>query len=468
MTTGSIPKHLVVFSLPMLLGNIVQAAYGIINFMWVGKFLGKADLAAAGNSMQVVFLLIPVAIGITMGTSILISQFAGARNWPQVKKVVQTSTLLVGIISILLLAVGELLSPSILRWMQTPADAYGLAVSYLRVFLISVPFSFGLFLMSSMLRGVGDSKTPIIFQTGGLVLTAILDPILMLGIGRFHGMGLNGTAVAATLMQALGLVAVAVHIRRKDHVVSPDWLHLRIDWHTAWLIMKIGFPSVIQQSMVSMGNIFVTGIVNAFGVNAAAALASAGRIDMIAFMPIMTFGIAVSTMAGQNIGAGRIHRVKEVFGWGILIGGGITLVLSTFALLAPSALLHIFVRDPEVVKIGISYLHIIASCYVLYAVLFISNGIINGAGYTFVTTIISLITFAIVRVPLAMYLSHRMHSVVGVWYAIVGSAMLSLVISLSYYASGMWKRPIIRHYPPIESSETEESVVEVSPGDPPI
>jgi putative MATE family efflux protein len=282
----------------------------------------------------------------------------------------------------------------------------------------------------------------------------------MLGWCHFPKLGLNGTAVAGLLMQALATITLSIYLRRKKHIVSPDWMHLCANRHTSWLIMKIGFPSAIQQCIMSLGNIFVIGIVNSFGLNAAAALTSAGRVDMIAFMPIMTFGIAVSTLVGQNIGANLHHRVKEVFWWGNIVGGGITFCFSMFALLMPRTLLHMFANDPAVINIGTSYLRIIGSCYVLYAVLFVSNGVINGAGYTFVTTIISLISLWIARVPLAWYLSHRMHRVEGVWYAIIISTMIALVISLGFYVSGFWKKPIISHHPQIESEMYEDAVME--------
>jgi len=444
MTSGSIPRHLIHFSLPMLAGNIVQTAYSIVNAIWVGKGLGKADLAAVTVSFPIVFLLMSIAIGLTTGTSILVAQFAGAKNWVNLRKAVQTSTCLLISFSIFLFILGELATPWLMRMMETPPNVYALAVSYMRVFLCSIPFIFATFLIVSMLRGIGDSKTPLYFQVGSLILTAVLDPILMFGWLGFPRFGLNGTAIASVTMQGVAMAAMFVYLYRKDHIVAPDWLRLSVDWPTLGMIVKIGLPSVIQQSLVSLGMVVVIGLVNTYGENATAAYGAGMRIDQIAFLPAMTFNAAASTVVGQNIGAGQIHRVKDVFKWALIICCGITFLGSFVSLLEPRLLLKMFLKDSIVISIGIGYLRIAAINYLLFSVLFISNGIINGSGHTLITTCITAISFWLARVPLAVYLSHRMHRVEAIWYAILISSAFSVVISLSVYASGWWKKPVVR------------------------
>ncbi|MEN6521052.1 MAG: MATE family efflux transporter [Armatimonadota bacterium] len=453
LTVGSIPRHLVMFSLPMLAGNAIQVAYSLVNGIWVGKFLGSTQLAAVTDSMPVMFLLMAIAIGLTIGTSILAAQFAGAREWDRFRQLVQTSTAIVLSASVILMVLGQFLSPWLMQLMHSPADVYPLAVSYLKISLFSIPFVFGLFLLSSMLRGVGDSKTPLYFQAGALVMTAIFDPILMFGWLGFPRMGLNGTAVASTVMQMLCLAVGLIYIRRKDHIAAPDWRRLSIHWPTGKLILKISIPSVLQQSLISLGMVAVMGFVNSFGKNAATAFGAAIRIDQVVFLPSMTFGVAISTLVGQNIGANRLHRAKETFLWGMLISGGTALVLSVFAITMPRLLVGLFVKgyDPQVVRLGVSYLRIVGFCYVFMAMMFVSNGVINGAGYTLITTLISLISLWVARVPLAAYLTSRMHKVEGVYYAIAISIVASAIISQLYYFTGKWKRPIIRHQPILDS-----------------
>lgn len=456
MTSGSIPRHLVAFALPMLAGNVVQNGYTLVNRVWVGKFLGEAQLAAVTVSFPVIFLLVSIAIGLTMGTSILVAQFAGAREWDRLRKVVQTSTVLIGCVSVVSLIFGELLAGWCLRAMNTPHNVYPLALGYMRIILATIPLNFGIFLAASMMRGIGDSKTPLYFQLAALVGTAVLDPLLMFGLVGLPRMGLNGTAVAAVIMQSLSVVAIFVYMSRNDHLVAPDWGRLGVDWPTFWLTIKIGLPSVFQQSLVSLGMIFVVGIINSFGETAVAAFGAGSTIDGIAFLPALTFGMAVSTVVGQNIGAGRVNRAKEVFRWGSLICGGISLAMTVIAVAVPHLLLKLFLNDAAAMTIGVHYLRIFSVSYVFLAVLFVSNGVINGAGYTFVTTVISVVALWATRVPLALYLSHRMHRVEGVFYAMAISNAVSMAISLACYLSGFWKKPIIRHAPVPEPAETLE------------
>lgn len=456
MTIGSIPRHLIMFSLPMLAGNVIQTAYGFVNAFWVGKRLGEGPLAAVTGSFPVVFLLMAVAMGLTMGTGILVSQFAGAKEWDRMKKTIQTSTVLLAFVGVFFLIVGRVFAADIMRWMGTPRAVYPMAVSYLRIYIISMPAMFGLFLLASALRGIGDSKTPLYFQVGALLATAVFDPILMFGWLGFPRFGLNGTAIASATTQWTASLALMAYLYRKRHIASPDWRRLSVDWPTFWLIIKIGMPSVVQQSLVSMGMIFVVSIINGFGQTAVAAFGAGMRIDQIAFMPALTFGGAVSMLVGQNIGAGRVHRAKEVFGWGIVLCGGITLAITILAMAVPHLLVSTFLNRPDALTTGVHYLRIVAISYVFFAVLFVANGVINGAGYTFVTTIISLVALYAARVPLAVYLSHRMHRVEGVFYAMAISNAVSMIISLACYLSGFWKKPLIRHRPQPEPAEDVE------------
>lgn len=447
LTTGSIPRHMVAFSIPMLMGSFLQTAYSFINAIWVGQFLGTSALAAVTVSFPVIFVLFAIGMGLTLATNILVSQSYGARKMDELRQVVDSSTVLIYSLSIVLTVLGELFAPTILRAMDTPPEVFKASVDYLRIFLVSLPFGFGLFIIRSMLQGVGDSKTPLYFQAGSVVLTTILDPLLMFGWLGFPKLGLNGTAWATLFSQIVVLVALIAFLRRQKLPVAPSWPRLSHLGPMTMKTLRIGLPSAVQQSLVSIGMVLVTGIVNGFGEVATAAFGAASRIDQIAFMPAMTFGMAVSTLAGQNLGAGHHHRVREIFSWGCLFSGGITLVISVVAVTFPGALLRIFVSDTAVIEQGVSYLHIVGGSYVLFALIFISNGIINGAGHTLTTTLFSLISLWLVRVPGAYWLSRHMGSVRGVWYAMALSFIVSLVVSMSYYFSGRWKRSLGKRPP---------------------
>jgi len=443
LTVGSIPRHLIAFSLPMLAGSALQTAYSFVNAIWVGQFLGKTALAAVTVSFPVIFVLIACGAGMTLATNILIAQHHGARDPQAVRRVVDSSTFLVGAISVTLMVVGELLTPAILRAMGTPANVLPVAISYMRIFLLTLPLMFGLFLTRNMLQGIGDSTTPLYFQTGAVLLTAGLDPILMFGWLGAPALGLNGTAWATIIAQVLGLAALVIWLRQRESLVAPSLNWRRFDWATTWTTVRIGIPSAIQQSLVSVSMVFVIGIVNGFGEDATAAFGAASRVDQLAFMPAMTIGMATATLAGQNIGAGHHHRIREILLWGCLLSGAITLAASLLAVTLPRALIRIFTDDPAVIDLGAGYLRIVGLGYVFFAMMWVSNGIINGSGHTLVTTGVTLITLWVVRVPTAYFLAGRWGSVTGVWVAIPLSFAVAMLTSLSYYATGRWRRPII-------------------------
>ncbi|WP_225412609.1 MATE family efflux transporter [Stigmatella hybrida] len=448
LTTGSIPRLMVTFSLPMLLGSFLQTAYSFVNAIWVGQYLGTAALATVTVSFPIVFVLFAIGMGLTLATNILVSQSFGARRMDELKRTVDSSTVLIGSLGILFTVLGELFAPSMLRAMDTPPDILDASVAYLRIFLLSMPLGFGLFLTRSLLQGVGDSKTPLYFQSGSLLLTAALDPVLMLGWLGFPKLGLNGTAWATVVSQLLSLTALIAYLHAKKVPVAPSWPRFSHLGPITRKTLRIGLPSAVQQSLVSIGMVFVTSIVNGFGETATAAFGAASRIDQIAFLPAMTFGMAISTLAGQNLGAGRQDRIREIFLWGCVFSGGITLVITAVAVSVPRALLSIFVTDAAVLEPGVAYLHTVGACYLFFALVFVSNGIINGAGHTLATTLLALISLWVVRVPVAYWLSRRMGSVQGVWYAIALSFAVSLAASMAYYFSGRWKRPLGKKPPP--------------------
>jgi Na+-driven multidrug efflux pump len=194
--------------------------------------------------------------------------------------------------------------------------------------------------------------------------------------------------------------------------------------------------------------VFVTGIVNRFGEDATAGFGAASRVDQLAFMPAMTLSLAVSTVTAQNLGAGLYLRVRQAFWWGLASAGAMTLAASLLVVLVPNMWLRIFTSDPAVIHVGSDYLRIVGLSYLFFAVMFISNGVINGAGQTFITTVISLISLWVVRVPLALYLTHRLDAVTGVWYAIAVSFAVSMLSSLVYFSTGRWRRSVVPHGPP--------------------
>ena len=444
LTTGNILGHLIRFSVPMLLGSALHTAYSVINAIWVGQGLGAEAMAAVTVSFPVFFILMAIVGGLTLASNVLAAQAYGAKDFVRLRSVIQNSLVLVTVVALICMGVGYVVAAPLLRAMGTPADVIDVATSYLRLLVMTIPFMFGMFLLASLLRGVGDSKLPLFFQAASLGVTMVLDPLLMFGWLGLPRLGLNGTAVATMIAQALGFLALASYLHRRRHIASPDWTSWRVSGPTTLLTLKIGVPSMVQQGLVSVGMLFVVGLVNRFGTHSSAAFGIATRIDQIAFMPAMAMSMAVATFTGQNIGAGQYDRVRQVLGWGLVGSCAMTLAASVLALAIPHLLMSAFAHDVDVIAIGADYLRIVALGYLFFAIMFTSNGVINGAGQTMITTFFTLIAFWVVRVPLAVYLSEQMHDVRGIWYATLASMFIGAVASLVYYLSGRWKRPLLR------------------------
>jgi putative MATE family efflux protein len=455
LTVGSIPRHLLNFSIPMLVGNMLQSGYSIINMIWVGNIVGEGGLGATAVSFPIMFILIGIAAGVSMATAVLVAQYYGAKNYDRMRLVIDNSLLLQIVMSVVLISSGIACSSWLLRLMDTPAEIFSMASSYLKISLAGMLFLYLTFTISSILRGIGDTVTPLMFMGVGVVLNAILDPFLIMGIWPFPKMGLNGAATASVISQAISLAIGLTYLNRKGHVIAIHFRKLRFDKHIIALIAKIGFPSTVQQCLVSVGSAFVTKYVNFFGPSAIAAFGAAGRIDMVATMPAIAIGMAATALTGQNLGARKPERVKEIFKWALLLGTAISGFVAIFAFTFPKLILSMFIHHEPVLEIGVQYLHIVAPCYFLFALMFVSAGVVNGAGQTMIPMMMTLISLWAVRVPLAWYWSqHTRLQVKGVWLAMAAGFAVTATISFLYYLTGRWKKSAAK----IQMTQAKEPV----------
>ena len=443
LTTGSIPKHLLNFSMPMLLGSLLQTGYGIINTIWVGNMVGPDAVGATQVSFPIQFLLIALSTGATLATTILVSQYYGAGDHEMVEKVVNNSFSIALIFGVFLTIAGLLSCDFILHMMNTPEEIFPMASSYLKITLAGFILIFLINLITSILRGIGDTKTPLIFMAVGLSINAILDPLLIIGVGPFPKLGLDGAAYASLIAQAIGFSLLLAYLNRKKHFVSINLRKLVLEKVLVIKILKLGFPSMIQQSLVSIGFAFIMGFVNNYGADATSAFGASGRIEGVVFMPALSLGMATSALTGQNLGAGKNDRVKEVFKWGIIMTSVITLTLSAIIIAFPKLLLSMFLHEPAVLDIGTGYLRTLGFAYIFFAIMFIPSGIINGAGKTLVTMIITIVSLWVVRVPLAALLSATSLGIRGIWLAIDCGFAVGMIASLAYYFSGKWKNIVL-------------------------
>ncbi len=438
LTQGSESKLIFYFALPMLLGNLLQQLYQIIDSVIVGHVLGKQALAAVGASFPITFAFISLVMGIGIGGTIVISQYYGAKQLDNVRKAIDTLYIFMFYSAIVLTIVGVLFAENILRFVNTPADILPEAIIYLRIYFVGFLAFFGFNGTSAILRGLGDSKTPLYFLLISTVLNVLLD---LLFIIVFHW-GVAGAAIATVISHTIAFVLGMIYLNRKSHLVSFNIKEIKFDREIFYKSLKIGLPAGLQQTFVSFGMVAVMSIVNTFGTDVVAAYSAAGRIDSLAGLPAMNFSMALSAFVGQNIGAGRTDRVKSGFIATLKMSSIVSLCVTLFVVLGGAFLMKLFTTDPNVIAIGQQYLIIVGSFYIVFNFMFCVNGITRGAGDTFIPMFITLFGLWIIRIPAAWLLS-KPYGEIGIWWAIPLAWVVGAIVQYAYYKTGNWKKKTI-------------------------
>jgi putative MATE family efflux protein len=436
LTRGNEGMALLLFMVPLLIGNVFQQLYIIIDSVVVGQFLGKQALAAIGACFPIIFLLIALIMGLTMGASVVISQYYGAKKFDMVHKTIDTAYITLFSLAAVMSVTGPFFSTWILNTMHTPVDIFPLAKTFIDIFFYGLVLTFGYNSVGSVLRAMGDSKTPTFY----LILATIVNSVLVLLFVLVFHWGIAGSALATLIAQGCSFFGLIWHVNRKENKLlhfKPH--HMVFDWSIFKRIVFIGMPAGVQQLSVALGMMAITRLVNGFGTDAIAGFTAASRLDSFALMPSMNLSLAVSTFVAQNIGANKLERVKK----GLLAGLGMTTVFSLFItaviLLFGAHILTIFTHDQSVLGFGDRYFHIAGSFYIVFGLMFVLTGLFRGAGDTVMPMIMTILAMWVVRVPVAVWLSRHIGTD-GIWWSFVIGWMVGLTLSTVYYLTGIWKR----------------------------
>lgn len=438
LTKGSEIKQIIYFSIPMLIGNLLQTLYNTVDSIWVGKGVGASGLAAVTVSFPILFMLISLIMGITMGSSIIISQYFGAKDMDNVKKSINTTLHFLFISSIVITILGVITSKPILILINTPKEILAEANKYLIVMFLGMVFMFGYNGITAILRGMGDSKTPLYFLVIASVINIILDPIFIF----IFKLGVVGAAVATVIAQAVSFIFSVYYLNKKHEFFKIKISDIKSDKELLKKTVKIGIPMGIQQTMVSMAMVFLNSIINNFGVDAMAAYGAAGRIDSFMSMPIMSLSAAISAFTGQNLGANKKDRVTKGFRATLIFAILLSMFIATLAIIFAKPLIGIFNSKAEVVAYGVDYLKIVGMFYFTFAFMFIVSGVIRGAGDTMVPMLTTLIGLWVIRVPLAKYLSGVI-GITGVWWSIGLGWVAGSTLNYIYYKTGRWEKKVV-------------------------
>lgn len=439
MLTGSPGRALFLFALPMIMGNLFQQFYNIMDSVIVGKFVSQEALASVGASYSITNVFIAIAIGGGIGSSVVVSQFLGAKQIRNMKTAISTTLLNFLGLSIVLGIFGFLMNNQILTWMKTPTDVFSDAATYLRIYFIGLPFLFMYNVQASIFNSLGDSKTPL----GLLIFSSLLNIILDLLFVIVYGMGVAGVAIATLMAQGVSaVISFGILMFRLRGYQTPEDERFRF-YDTAMVLnmVKVALPSTLQQSIVHIGMLLVQSVVNGFGSSVLAGYSAATRIESISIVPMLAIGNAMSTFTAQNMGAGQPERVKKGYWSCYYMVAASALIIFLLMQFFGDSFLGAFL-DPEsgnrAFQTGIGYVKFISFFYIFIGLKSTTDGLLRGAGDVVVFTLANLVNLAI-RVSVANLLA-PVWGVQAVWFAIPMGWSTNYIISFLRYLTGRWKQ----------------------------
>lgn len=436
-TNGNIAKSLLYFSVPFLITNIIQSLYNIVDIMVVSHYCGPNGIAGASIGGSVTQTVTYMIIGLCNGGAIMTAHYVGMKSEKDVKETIGTTFGIMFILSVISSALMLIFARNILTALNTPNEAFSDTLSYFRICMSGSVFIFGYNAISSALRGVGNSKTPMYFGFASCLINVALD---LLFVGALKT-GVSGAAAATVISQAISLVSCAVYLKKQKFLFDFKLSSFRIVPDKAVNIFKLGLPGAIQNAIVSGGFLLVSSITNSLGVNAASAVSVAAKVNGFAQMPASAIGMAVSSIIGQNVGARKFDRARKTLSYGIMISLGFGIVMFTAVQLMPAQLMGLLIDEHDVIQTALPYLRITAFDYLLVALIFPLNGLCNGSGHTMFTMIPSIFSSVIARVPVAYFCVYALDmGLSGVAVSTPTGTISAIIICAVYYFSNKWCR----------------------------
>ena len=462
LTQGSIGPTLLKFALPTLASSIVQSLNGTVNAIWVGRFLGENALAATSNANMVMFLLISFVFGFGMAATILVGQAFGRKDVEQARRVVGTTAGAFLLITIVIAMAGYSLSPAILRLLGTPGPATPLALAYLRVIFLAMPALLLLTMLMMTLRGAGDSMTPLWFMLVAVVLDSGLNPVFIRGLGPAPRLGIAGSATATLIANYTALIALLAYIYLRDLSLRLKGRELGFLLPNPAIVKTIvvkGFPMGIQMIVISVSALALIGLVNAHGVDTAAAFGVALQLWTYVQMPAMALGAAVSAMVAQNIGAGLWDRVGAVTRSGIIYSVLITAALVVLLTLADRSVMALFMGAGSPAIPIARHIHVIATWnFILFGVTMVLFATVRANGAVWAPLIILTIGLLPVRFGF-IFGTDQWLGADAIWWSFPASSFANVALSLGYYLQGGWKKARMTVAEPCPEEETTEEAL---------
>ena len=439
LTDGKPWKLLFHFSIPLLISNVLMQLYHWADLYIVGNYIDSEAMASVGTTMPVLFALVSFIIGITMGCTVIVSQYFGAKDAVNMKRSVDTAIIFIIVAALLMMVVGLIFCDPLLRLVKTPDDVFDGAFIFLQINLIGLLPLFGVNCLSAILRGVGDSKTPLYC----MLISSVFNIILLLIFVPGMDWGIAGAAWATVLTQTLTMIGMILWLNRKHPVIKITIRRLVFDMEIFRNSVRIGLPNGVQQVLVAVGMMALLGIVNQFTTensNVLVAYSIVNRIDSLAMAPAMTFSIAIAAFVGQNVGARKLSRIPSGLNATLAMSTMLTVVISAIVMIFAHPIMKMFSTEinDEIITVGTRYLLIVCPFCVFFSTMFTFTGVMRGAGDTLVPMFITLLSLWLVRIPVASLLADLMGTD-GIWWSIPIAWSVGMICSFLYYRTGRWK-----------------------------
>lgn len=440
LLNGSVPKKLSAFAFPLLLANILQSLYNVVDMLVVGQIVGDAGLAAINNASKLCYIINSICIGMTMGGAVLIAQYKGANDKKGQAETFQTLAVLSLVSALLVTVIGLAFYQPLFQVLNVPADAYQDACDYMKIICWGTVFVFGYNAVCSVLKGLGDSKSPLYFVGIATIINIALDILL---VGPL-GIGTAGAAYATITAQGISFLISIFYLRKHKVFFSAD-VHKRFTLQMDKLvsILKVGLPTAIQMVVVNTAYLLVTGMLNQFGTSVSAASGVGLQINTFAGMPCWAIGQAVTAMVGQCVGAGEIKRARKVVKIGLLLNVSVTLVVVIGVQVFAEQLILLFgSTSAEVINDGVYYLRICCGVNsLIYAVMYTLDSFAIGVGAANIAMLNALLDAVIVRLPVSWLLAFTLSmGFPGVYYGQALSPILPAIVGFLYFQNKGWER----------------------------
>ncbi|MEJ8776972.1 MATE family efflux transporter [Pseudogracilibacillus sp. ICA-222130] len=432
-TEGNIFKQLIFFSGPIILANLLQTSYQVVDSLWIGNLLGADALGAVAVSGVIVFTLLSFVIGLNNAALTILSQQKGRGDEEGLKNYVNAFVVTLLFLSVIMAIVGVLFAEHMLQLLRTPENLMPYATRYLQINFIGVLFLFGYNFISTILRAVGDSKSPLRFVFIAVILNIVFDPLFIEG---FH-LGVDGAAYATILSQGIAFVYGLFYVIRRNLV--PFQMPKLPTAKEVSLILKLGIPAGLQMSVISAGSAAIMSVVTTFGSAVVGGFGAAQRLDSLIMIPAQALGTAVNSMAGQNMGVKNWKRVDKIATYGLLYNFICMSVIGLVIILFAPFFVQLFIRDVVAVQFAVTYLRIMAFCFPFLGINFVLNGVVRASGAMYQVLILNIVSFWILRYPLTYFFSQQ-YKEVGIAIGMGTSFVLSSVLAFLYYKFGKWRK----------------------------